>query len=86
MADKMMHPKAPNRTAGERNEFNRGFRLGEAQADRRFQDGKTACRDQVLNWLEVQYMKKDVARGSERGSAILQLTRELAEMLKAQGI
>jgi hypothetical protein len=50
------------------------------------QDGyNEACqelRQQILTYLEKKYMDPAVERGSERGEAILEFTRDISAMLK----
>ena len=45
-------------------------------------EGHEQLRVQVLSWLEAEFMKREVTRGSERGEAILELARELSNHTK----
>ena len=55
--------------------FDLGFKRGS-------QVTKDDVRQEVLTYLEQQYMRPTVERGSVEGKAILELARELTEYLK----
>lgn len=57
-------------------EFQRGLLDGVRQ-------GKAERLKEVLDWLEREYLKPEVARGSERGEAVLQLARELSQAVRS---
>src|SRR6187431_2968397 len=59
-----------------RTAFDNGKRVGQLEGEQR-------TRSLVLDFLQAKYMNKDIPRGSVEGEAILKLTRELAELLKA---
>lgn len=45
-------------------------------------EGRQAAREEMINFMQKKYMSHDVERGSAKGQAILQLTRELCELLR----
>jgi len=60
-------------------EFERGLVQGR-------KEGRTQERKEILDWLEEQYLKKTVLRGSEKGKAILKLAGELSKVMKSSGL
>ena len=56
-------------------EFQRGILEGIGQ-------GKQQRTKEVLDWLEREYLKPGVTRGSEKGEAILELVRELSRAVR----
>lgn len=44
--------------------------------------GKEALRHELLTYLEKQYMSQDIKRGDKKASALLDLTRDVAQWLR----
>lgn len=45
--------------------------------------GRTEARKEYLDWLHQRYMGDDVERGSVLGTALLKITKEMAEHFRA---
>lgn len=42
-------------------------------------DGKTSAKEQMIEWLQQEYLKPEVTRGSGPGIAILELARRMSQ-------
>jgi len=73
-------PRPPKvMTPGEKTAYDRGHGVGK-------QEGRTATRLEVINWLQSKYMGSGAPdRGTPEATAILKLTRELSEFLGHKG-
>lgn len=49
-----------------------------------FNDAAVQIRKVVLDYLEAKYMAADTERGTPRAEAILEITRELTEIVKVK--
>ncbi len=61
--------------------YNEGFDEGRRQG---LKEGKEAAREQMLEWLQQEYLKPTITRGSAPGIAILELARRMSQEFKIQ--
>jgi hypothetical protein len=76
----MAIPRPPKKLTDEEDRwYKQGLAEGKIQ-------GRTACRHEVIEWLQSKYMGSGrPERGTPEATAILKLTRELSEFLGHKG-